>query len=187
MLALPEAASPLIKLFAGRFPPPPISAKSCGSTCGSIASGSSRAVSRCSAKKMIAAKHSSPLTTTMMMAFGGVRPRGAATQETAALAGAGAAAAAAAGGLPAFWSAPRAPSRRTVSGRRGGAALLAVAKAAGGGDPEDSVLEKKAEFYGNSAPGAVAPEGAEKQDEAAVDYAVKRDWEKSLQLIEAMR
>lgn len=88
---------------------------------------------------------------------------------------------AAAGGFPTIWSA-FSPSRMG----RGGAPvppLSAVAKA----DSDDSVMDKKAEFYGNSAPGAVAPVGAEKQDEAAVDYAVAGDWEKSLQLIKAMR
>lgn len=62
---------------------------------------------------------------------------------------------------------------------------MAVAKAGGG--ESDSVLEKTAEFYGNSAPGAVAAKGAEKQDEAVVDYALKGELDKSLQLIQAMR
>ena len=90
-----------------------------------------------------------------------------------------AAAATAAGGLPTFWSS------RAVRRRRG---LGGLAGAAGAGDSDsDGVMDKKAEFYGNSAPGAVAPEGAEKQDKAAVEYAVAGEWEKSLKLIEAMR
>lgn len=89
--------------------------------------------------------------------------------------------AAAAGGLPTIWSA-FSPSRMG----RGGVLvppLSAVAKT----DSDDSVMDKKPEFYGNSAPGAVAPAGAEKQDEAAVEYAVAGDWDKSLQLVKAMR
>lgn len=141
------------------------------SRCGGVASGmsssssSSRADPRCA--ETIASK-----PTTNMMAFGGARPRGDAKRDTAA--------GAAAAGAPSFWSATT-PSRRTARGTT----WIAVAKAGGG--ESDSVLDKTAEFYGNSAPGAVAPKGAEKQDEAAVDYAVKGDWEKSLQLIQAMR
>lgn len=113
---------------------------------------------------------------TPTMAFRGAG--GGTKSEAAASAGA---AAAVAGGFPTIWSA-FSPSRIS----RGGASvppLSATAKA----DSDDSVMDKKAEFYGNSAPGAVAPAGAEKQDEAAVEYAVAGDWEKSLQLIKAMR
>lgn len=85
-----------------------------------------------------------------------------------------------AAGLPSFWAA-LSPSR---AGR--GRALVSPLSAKADSD-ESGVMDKKAEFYGNSAPGAVAPEGAEKQDEAAVEYAVGGDWEKSVQLIKAMR
>lgn len=65
---------------------------------------------------------------------------------------------------------------------------MGAAGAGGAGDSDsDSVMDKKAEFYGNSAPGAVAPEGAEKQDKAAVEYAVAGELDKSLKLIDAMR
>lgn len=70
---------------------------------------------------------------------------------------------------------------------RGGELVSPLSAVASKADSDDSVMDKKAEFYGNSAPGAVAPAGAEKQDEAAVEYAVAGDWEKSLQLIKAMR
>ncbi|CAB1112967.1 unnamed protein product [Ectocarpus sp. CCAP 1310/34] len=83
-------------------------------------------------------------------------------------------------GLPSFW-ATFSPSR---AGR--GRALVSPLSAKADSD-ESGVINKKAEFYGNSAPGAVAPKGAEKQDEAAVEYAVGGDWDKSVQLIKAMR
>ncbi|CAN0101553.1 unnamed protein product [Ectocarpus sp. 12 AP-2014] len=98
-----------------------------------------------------------------------MRPRGEAT-----------AAGTRAAGLPSFWAA-FSPSR---AGR--GRAHVSPLSAKADSD-ESGVMDKKAEFYGNSAPGAVAPEGAEKQDEAAVEYAVGGDWEKSVQLIKAMR
>lgn len=146
------------------------------SRCGGIASRTSSG-GRAGPKR--AERIASKPLNTAMAAFEGARSGGDATHEPAAVAGSVAA------GPPTFWSA-KAPASRTVpSRRRGGAPWMAVAKA-GGGD-SDSVLDKTAEFYGNSAPGAVAPKGAEKQDEAAVDYAVKGDWEKSVQLIQAMR
>lgn len=87
------------------------------------------------------------------------------------------------------WSAPSVSSRGTSHGRRRrGGWVPALAAAASSADGNDSgVMDQKAKFYGNEAPGAVAPEGAEKQDRAAVDYAVAGDWEKSVQLIKAMR
>ncbi|CAN0066116.1 unnamed protein product, partial [Hapterophycus canaliculatus] len=89
--------------------------------------------------------------------------------------------------LPAALPARVAGHRRRRKGW-GVPALAAAAAAAADSDANDSgVMDQKAEFYGNSAPGAVAPVGAEKQDKAAVDYAVSGDWEKSVQLIKAMR
>lgn len=99
---------------------------------------------------------------------------------------AGEEAAAAGRALPTFWSSGAVRHRRGSGGLAGPA--VGAAGVGGAGDSDsDGVMDKKAEFYGNSAPGAVAPEGAEKQDKAAVEYAVAGEWDKSLKLIEAMR